>query len=157
MDYTIATEIIPNLWLGGIKTAQNKDWIEENIDIVINCTKDLAFISEKTENIRIPVDDNLEEVEIHKLYRCLPQINSVLDRELRKGKRILVHCFAGKQRSATVVCCFLMQFLDLDFNRVVQYIKTKRDVIFEPRCNFLSAIVKFGSKLQSNRDCMSDL
>ena len=49
---TTATEIIPNLWIGNILNSSNKEFISK-IDIVINCSKNIAFSSNKTKNLRI--------------------------------------------------------------------------------------------------------
>ena len=42
-----ATEIIPNLWIGNILNSKNKEFLS-NIDIVINCSKNIIFSSDKT-------------------------------------------------------------------------------------------------------------
>ena len=55
---TTATEMIPNLWIGNILNSSNKEFLSK-IDIVINCSKNIAFSSNKTKNLRIPIDDNL--------------------------------------------------------------------------------------------------
>ena len=45
-------EIIPNLWLGNIKSAQNNNFFEKyNIQIVLNCSTDIPFFSNYTTNI----------------------------------------------------------------------------------------------------------
>ena len=52
-----ANEILSGLWLGNILDAKNLEFIN-SIDIVINCSKDIPFLSKDTKNIRVPIDDN---------------------------------------------------------------------------------------------------
>jgi hypothetical protein len=63
-----ATEILPNLWLGNVRSSTDEDFIKKkNIQVVFNCTKDLPFINGPITKYRVPVDDNLKPVEIQNL------------------------------------------------------------------------------------------
>ncbi len=146
-----ANEIIPNLWLGNIKDSINSDFIDK-MDIIINCTKDIPFNNDKKKCIRIPVDDNLEKIEITNLYKFLDKITNFIHLQLRQGKKIFVHCFAGKQRSASVITAYLMKYTGLKQNQVIDLLKTKRPIVFEPLCNFDSALKVFEMDLKNNRN-----
>jgi len=65
---------------------------------------------------------------------------------------ILVHCYAGAQRSATVVAAYLMKYCDdkHDWQNAVNYIKAKRDIAFYPETNFQKALELFQTSLQGN-------
>ena len=53
-------EILSNLWLGNIVSAKNsRFFIENNINVVVNCSKDLSFYHNNTKNYRISIHDNL--------------------------------------------------------------------------------------------------
>ena len=133
-------EIIPNLWLGNILIAKsNTFFIENNINVVINCSKNIPFYHNHTKNYRIAVDDNLKEIEIDKFYDYLPKIIPILHNHLLNNDRVLVHCYAGKQRSAAIICCYLLTYGDMDLKKCVESIKTKRLVSFTPGINFLKA------------------
>jgi len=138
-----ASEIFPNLWIGNISDAGNVEWIEKNIDIVINCTNDIPFSVATKSNVRIPVEDDLTKSEISKLYKYFDSITTFMDSSLRRGKRILIHCFAGKQRSASIVCAFLIRFLELNISSCVALLQTRRSIVFEPACNFHPALLRW--------------
>lgn len=142
-----ANEILPNLWLGSITDSTNKELIN-NMDIVINCTKDLPFLDKSKKCIRIPVEDNLEKVEIVNLYKYLLKITEFIHKSLIAGKKILVHCFAGKQRSASVICAYIMRYTGLDFRESSRLIQSKRAIVFTPMCNFEPALLLFYYKLE---------
>lgn len=139
-----ANEIIPNLWLGNATDAQQVPWINQ-FDIIINCTKDLPFCLENThcKNIRIPIDDNLQPIEIENMYNCLSTIVDYIHIQLLKGKKIFVHCFAGIQRSATVIVAYLAKYTRLSLDECIKCVSSKRPIIFTPMCNFRPALDKF--------------
>ena len=105
----MANEILTNLWLGNIIDSRNIDFLN-NIDIVINCSKNIPFSNKQNQQIRIKVDDNLEKNEIVNMYKYLDAITEYIHKSLVNSKRIFVHCYAGKQRSATVICAYLMKY-----------------------------------------------
>tara|TARA_B100001093_G_scaffold513252_1_gene584785 strand:+ start:2138 stop:2578 length:441 start_codon:yes stop_codon:yes gene_type:complete len=142
----MACEIITNLWLGNIIDSRNLEFIN-TIDIVINCTKNLPFNSEQNKQIRIYVDDNLERQEIVNMYKHLNKITETINELLTKGKSIFVHCYAGKQRSATVVCAYLMRYLNLSYSSAKDLLRTKRMIVFTPLTNFDAALKLFEMKL----------
>ena len=53
------TEIISGLWIGSINDSYNKDfYIDNKINIVINCTNDQAFLNlDHLKKIRIPISN----------------------------------------------------------------------------------------------------
>jgi protein tyrosine phosphatase len=138
-----ATEIIPNLWLGNSTDSQSTPWIFQ-FDIIINCTKDLPFCLENThaKKIRIPIDDNLEPIEIDNMYNYLETIIDFIHIQLLKGKKIFVHCFAGVQRSATVIVAYLLKYIRLSLDECSKCVSSKRPIIFLPMCNFRPALDK---------------
>lgn len=141
-----ANEIIPNLWIGNIKDSHDPEFMK-NIDVVINCTKDIPFFNNNKKCVRIPIEDNLEKIEIANMYKYLDKITEYIHTNLKNGKRVLVHCFAGKQRSATVVAAYLMRYTGFNKNQVSELLKTKRIIIFEPLCNFDSALKVYEQKI----------
>ena len=150
-----ATEIIPGLWIGNHIIANNYDFYKQKkISLVINCTKDLNFVSSEKHNsiqlrnIRIPVDDDLSSEQTDLLYKYLSKITLYIHQSLSKYKNILVHCYAGQQRSATVVCAYLMRYTKLPYKKVVSMIKSKRKQCFYPEINFEDALIKFEHEIK---------
>jgi len=143
-------EILPNLWLGDINSSKNKCFFDDNnIDIVMNCTKDIPFYSNYTKNIRISIDDNLENSEIDKLYLYLDKAVDLLNMELLNNKNILIHCYAGKQRSASIICSYLIKYANMSLLESIEAIKSKRLIIFTPCINFRNSLIKYEKKNQN--------
>jgi protein-tyrosine phosphatase len=141
----MATEILNGLWLGNIIDSKNTEFINK-IDIIINASINIPFTSDKTTNIRIKVEDNLQKDEIIKMYNYLDNITKYIYDSLMNNKTIFVHCYAGKQRSATIVCAYIMRYLNLSYKEATKLMKTKRIVVFTPLPNFDNALRLFQEK-----------
>jgi dual specificity MAP kinase phosphatase len=145
-------EIIKNLWIGNYKDVCDIFLIKKlNFDIIINVTKDLEY--EKLPNIkykRVPIDDNpsvsyLEDNE--KLLALFPNLIEFIHISLKNNKKIFVHCYAGKQRSATVIAGYLMKYGELKLDEVIEILRSKREIIFRPECNFKHCLYKYSNYL----------
>lgn len=141
-------EVMPGLWLGNIKIAQNLSFFETNdIHCVINCSKDLPFYCNKCENIRISVNDDLKISEINKLYEYFDKAADFINSRLLDNKNILVHCYAGKQRSASIIVVYLMKYCDLSLKNSIIVLKSKREIVFTPTINFRKSLLKYEKKI----------
>lgn len=140
-----ANEIFYNLWLGDIRDSRNKSFISD-MDVIINCTTNLPYLDENKECYRVSVEDNLEKNEIINLYKLFDPTINYIHEKLRQQKKVFVHCYAGKQRSASVVCAYMMKYLKLNFEEAAQLLITKRCHIFTPQCNFEAALRVFDKK-----------
>jgi hypothetical protein len=142
-----ANEILPRLWLGNAKASMNEDFIiKNNITVVFNCTKNLPFSPMIPIKYRIPVDDNLEEEEIRNMELWSSEIAYKMMTEYVEGKTILVHCMAGRQRSAASVAFMLIAYLKIRALDAMKMIKEKRMIAFYPRANFGRSIDYFDRK-----------
>ena len=142
-----AHEILPRLWLGNIKAAMNEDFIKrENILVVFNCTKNLPFSPSIPVKYRVPVDDNLQEEEIRNMELWSAEIAYKIMAEYQQGRTVLVHCAAGKQRSAASIAFMLIAYLKIRGLDAMKMIKERRPVAFLPRANFGRSIDYFDRK-----------
>jgi hypothetical protein len=139
-----ANLIIPRLWLGNKGASMDPEFLKKNnITVVFNCTKDLPFHSSVIKRYRVPVDDNLEPVEINNMRVWAPEIVYKLLREYRAGHSILVHCFAGMQRSAAVVAMTLIVLTKKSPDEIMAKIREIRPIAFFPAANFEKSIRNF--------------
>jgi dual specificity phosphatase 12 len=132
-DYDL---ILPNLYIGNKSSSQDLNFIKEhNIDLIINCSKNLKFIElNNIKKIRIPIDDNriLKNNDILEYLECLDTIE-----KFRKEKKsVLVHCHVGSQRSATILLLYLIKKLGYSYEQGLNLIKLKRPICFFPFNNF---------------------
>ena len=137
-----ANEIFTGLWLGNVKDSKNPDFINR-MDIIINCSKSLPFLDNTKKCLRVYVDDNLDKEEIYNLYNYLPKMTEVIHTSLQHNKNVFVHCFAGKQRSASIVVGYLIRYCGLTLEQAKIVLETKRNIVFTPYMNFESALKLF--------------
>jgi len=144
MEYQNANEILPGLWLGNKASSQDKEWLrEKQIGVIFNCTKDLPFVDTSLTLYRVPLDDNLEPSEIRNLEHWSWETIYKLHSERKKGKKILVHCFAGMQRSAAVVAMYLIAMFRCTTAEAIAFIKRRRPIAFHTNANFYESIKGF--------------
>lgn len=111
--------IIDGLYLGNAFNAADYEWLKENkIKVIVNATSCVSNYFEKAKDI-----DGIDEFEYHRYetedlnsgslsehYESFCQV--VEETRVRNGgERMLVHCFAGKSRSAALVLYYLSKRL----------------------------------------------
>ena len=142
MCENVYDEIIDNLFIGSATSLNCSD----DFDLIVNCTTDI-FIKKPDNTIRIPIRDSPDEC---KLFLQLLDDTNVLEKintALINNQKVLVHCYAGQQRSCAVVACYLIKYNNMIPYTAINYIKMKRRIAFFGEVNFISAIVDFFYKL----------
>jgi len=128
------TEIIPNLWVGNLKSRNDLHFlVSRNIMCVINCCK--HDIIDRYGIISLPL--NIKQVHlgiiehgpedqrsINSMLVVLESCYSMIDYYLNKGQSVLVHCYAGKQRSPTIIMAYLIRKCGLDPKNANHIVKT---------------------------------
>lgn len=106
--------IIPRIWLGDVDAAHNVSFLtKESIDIVVNCTPNHPFISDSIviasdiTFLRIPVYDSLLERDFILMEQYMEIFLPYLLQQYTNNKNLLIHCYAGKQRSGILVASLL--------------------------------------------------
>lgn len=128
---TSVNEIIPGIWLGNYKAAIDIDFLKKNdINFILNCTPNMPLYNQiytpleienisKIETYRIPVNDSLLERDFILMEKYFKIVIPLLVRKYTVEKqRILIHCHAGKQRSAIVVAALLKVLLDHNYIKI---------------------------------------
>jgi protein tyrosine/serine phosphatase len=156
---TSVDEIIPGVWLGNYKSAIDIDFLKQNnIKFILNCTPNMPFYNEiynsedlkglqKIDTYRIPVNDSLLEHDLLLMEQYFKIVIPILVKKYTQKKNILVHCHAGKQRSAIIIAALLKVLLDSkmltlenitskpksqkhQFDKIAEYLLQKRSQVF---------------------------
>lgn len=146
-----AHEIIPGIFLGNKNAAHNIRFLKSNrILLIVNCTKDVPFqTSIKTiEHFQVPVDDKLAHEDSEKLLFLMPMILQKILAAHYNRSNVLIHCYAGMQRSATVVACLLMFMHRMTATEAIQYIQSIRPIAFTPSANFRYTLQEFDKEVR---------
>ena len=157
-------KVSENLYVGGIESSQ-KEW--SNFKLIVNCTKDIPFPSQRQgkraesllttnsegerrspeefgmtspECIRIPVNDTPDECDNMTKLMMETNVLQRIDEYIRKGEPVLVHCYAGMQRSCALVACYFIKYYNVTPAVAMDHIKRKRPVAFFGGANFMKTI-----------------
>ena len=127
------------LYLGSITSLQSIQ--ELKIDYVVSlCEREThEELFKDIEETYYDIEDQYDTVNKNKMISILDVEVPKILAYLQKGKTVLVHCFAGISRSATVVIEIMSKHLDIDIISATSYVQSHRDVICPNWC-FLSLI-----------------
>ena len=157
-------EILPGIFISNYKSALSENWLRQsNIQVIINCSTNIPFITEKTtdkkwastvDTFRVPVDDSLQQHDFDIMQNYISKTNIFLfQKYFIQKKRILIHCAAGKERSVTILAAFIYNYFDSkiynssipDMNKVLKFIVQKRPeaLFFGKSINFRTSLEKY--------------
>ncbi|CAK0772859.1 hypothetical protein CCP3SC1AL1_630008 [Gammaproteobacteria bacterium] len=148
--YNMYDKITEHVYIGGEDGAKNKKFFEKhNIKAVLNCTTDIPnhFSANKDiEYLRIPVIDNLTQVQYDKLYKYLPLAVEFIAKHVDLEKNnIYIHCAQGKSRSCAAAAAYFITKRNMDPYKACGLILKKRPEAFfyGTSLNFDQCLVKY--------------
>lgn len=139
--------ILPHLYLGSLKDRTNKDLMIQNQIKRVLCVIDVPdVIADKVDNkpthiLNLPAADVQEQ----DLEQYFEKAIDFIHQARVAHENILVHCYAGISRSATIVLAYLMTIGDYDVEKALQIVKGARGFI-QPNPGFLSQLKKYHAR-----------
>lgn len=146
-------KIIDHLYIGNIVAAQDISFLKKyNINVIINCSNDIPnyhTIDNKIDYYRIPIDDSLEEYDINLMSELLPQYVNIINNAINEKKNVLVHCYAGRQRSACLIAAYLIFKYNYTIEEAYKIILSKRKQAFHygKAFNFNKSLINYQNNL----------
>jgi len=142
-------EILPNLYLGSIKALGSYECKSLDYYLVVDLIKHTMLLdkSETIANtkiyINLPVHDSPDECDnlLSLIYET--QVLEKIHDCIINNKPVLVHCFAGMQRSCALVACYLIKYYNMKPNEAIDFIKSKRPIAFFGQVNFMNLLISF--------------
>jgi len=144
-------QITNNIYLGNYNDSLNNDFIN-NFNLVINCSTNLPFnnnINNDIKKIRIFINDDLSYKSNIDLYNYLNNITDIIHNYSKKKEKIFIYCYAGKQRSPSVIAAYLIRYYNFTIYEAINYIKQKNNNTFKPKINFYNTLNKFHNNINS--------
>lgn len=117
-------KILENLWLGDMSAAYNKVILKKNgMTHILTVASGIPpkFPSNFTYKVVTILDSPTANLKAH-FNSCIKFIKQAID----QGGTVLVHCFAGVSRSATIVIAFLMVEYGMTLNEAMQHTRKCR-------------------------------
>lgn len=144
-----ATQIIDNLWLGAISSSCNREAlhkykIEMIISAILGGTANFPFdFHYERSKLRDAEDENI----IPEFDRLLPLIHT----ELINHRGVLVHCYYGRSRSASIVAAYLIRYCDMNHIEALEFIRNKRSQI-DPNPNYIKQLEEYDNKIKIEKN-----
>lgn len=137
-------EVLRNkLWIGDVISAKSTDF---NAIVSIGSSDELYPHHPNVEYFRIRADD----LEGQNLMQYFERVSDFIDRHIKKEEgKVLVHCFAGISRSATICIAYLMCKHHLSLVAAYMVVRSARSQIL-PNKGFMKQLVKFESSIKKN-------
>ena len=164
-DPPAADEVFTNLYLGNKGAAESVEYlVSRGITHVLNLAANSSNNGD-TKVVRYSVDPDKESLQEHGIVLKELQLRDKLDEDITKvfqesgrwirrslaqgGSKVMVNCWQGASRSATVVLAFLLQHHDMDLAPALKMIKSKRDI--RPNNGFLRQLAQLEHILNHGR------
>lgn len=143
-------EVLPHFWISYYK--ENIFFLKKkNITNIIHLSKYEQFIKKNTiEEIRVPIDYNEEmslEEQNNIMYQSLYDLTDYIHEKITSNKNILLLGYSNKQDIDVLIIAYFIRFGSLTIHDSINFLKTKKENIFIPKCNFYFALNKFYNEL----------
>lgn len=132
------SEVFENeLFLGDIIDANNNDYLRDNKITAIICVAEHAEICNINPDIKIYYYD-LADDSWCDIISYFDEIFKLIEKE----EVVLINCFAGVSRSATIVIAYLMKYFGMTLKDAYVYLLSKRRIIC-PNKYFMECLLQY--------------
>ena len=139
-------EILPHFWITYYKENMNIIKIKKIKDIIHLSKKEPYFKKINIEEIKISIDydenDNYE-TQNNIMYDNLFDITKYIHDKILNNHNILLIGYYNKQDIDTIITAYLIRYGKLSIQNSILFLKSKKENIFESKCNFYFALNKF--------------
>ncbi|KAJ3849429.1 protein-tyrosine phosphatase-like protein [Lentinula lateritia] len=146
-----ASLIIPRLYLSGFSTAMDDELISQlGITHVVSV---LDWAPEFSASIPVPnrLHINLSDYSTSNILAHLDTTTEFVKAALEENESnvVLVHCFQGVSRSATVVCAYLISNAGMTAMESITFVQSKRKIV-SPNNGFRKQLYLYATRLRDN-------
>lgn len=114
-----------DIYLGNIFASHDNQLIGNWVKYCICLTQKIDHQEPAIEYIHLPIADDRNADILPLCEQAYDYINEIR----AKGNKVLIYCFAGKSRSATIVVYYFMKKYNMNFETAHSFVKEKRSCI----------------------------
>lgn len=135
-----ANEIVKDLYLGSISSCYDFDELKKKgITHVISVMA--GFDPPFPNDFKYLVINALDN-ENNDLSEIFKFTNKFIEDALDENGKVLIHCMAGRSRSATILMAYLIKIIGMDVDNILLSVKSKRNIV-EPNPGFMTQLKKY--------------
>ena len=115
------------LYIGSIYSLTDENLTQFGITHIVSC---VHWLQQPYHPPEIPVHYvSVWDTTTAPIGQHFPQAVAFIENSIKEGGTVLVHCHAGRSRSATIVIAYLMAKYGIEFEEVLAYLQKRRSVI----------------------------
>lgn len=123
--FSCPTKVVDNIYIGSAYNAADYSTLKSiGIDIILNITTEISeyFPNDFTYKTYKIYDNNQEDISeyLENAYKYI---------EENKDKKILIHCYMGASRSASIVIYYLTKKHNMTIDEAFKFLKEKRPTV----------------------------
>ncbi|KAK8743254.1 hypothetical protein OTU49_001329 [Cherax quadricarinatus] len=149
-------ECYPGIYIGDLAAAKNKDYLKMiGITHVLNAAQGNKFATVDTDaefykDVGIKyMGIKLLDIPSANIAQFFDNSSQFIDDALSSGGKVLVHCFMGISRSATIAASYLMLKKHMSAVEAIQTLRKNRAIY--PNDGFLSQLADLDNRLRKER------
>ena len=144
-------EMLPGLFIGGWPAAAQAcrgKQLGPRV-FVVNLANGKPMVARR--GVMVKVNDDRQPQSMQILDQCIDQVVASMRAEMEKGLPVIVHCHAGRQRSAAVIAAYIMTYEGLDLDATILYMRARKPDVFLPSVNFLPVLQRVERDSQATK------
>lgn len=132
------SRIYDQLYIGGAGEASSMEWLKSrDITHIVNCAVEVpSYFPQHFSYLNLNLNDDMNQ----SLYKVLEKSFEYIRDSIAMSGVVLIHCYAGISRSASILIYFLMKIKKQDFETTLDFVRGKRSII-NPNPNFKSQLI----------------
>jgi len=130
------SEICDFLYVGSTNSIK----LSDNFDLIINCTPDVREPKQYKQFIRLPIHDDPDDIENTLSIINETRVLAIIDKAISNRQHVLVHCYAGEQRSCAIVACYLIRYRCMRPTKAIMYIQERHKPAFNGGINLMELL-----------------
>ncbi|CAD8195571.1 unnamed protein product [Paramecium pentaurelia] len=137
--------VIPNLYIGCLGTVLNKKKLYETqiTHILSVCEMPIfPYQAEDFKSLLININDSVDQ-EIKSKFEIA---NDFIHSAIKNKQNVLIHCFAGKSRSASFVIAYLIKYLQMTPLQALKLLQSRRRIA-QPNMGFMKQLDAYHKEL----------
>jgi len=145
-------EVYPNVFIGDERTVRNKAFLKMlGISHVVNCAEGSGFTMVSTgsgyyADVGIKyIGINVLDIPQARISAHFHECANFMDKAIGEGGRVIVHCYMGLSRSATIAIAYLMIKKQMSAEEALRTVRRHREI--RPNDGFLRQLLALEAKL----------
>jgi hypothetical protein len=140
-NYIYPDRIVDGLYLGPLRSVLSQDVYDAlGVKAILTVGRELRpLVGPNMEHYAIAIDDVVGA-------KIPLDLLDAVDRHVRRGDGVIVHCFAGVSRSATMVIAYMMRYRHMRLDAAYRHVRARRGVI-RPNAGFWQQLLELDRTL----------